>query len=118
MHKPSETLVIHQVFDVAQLLASRQWQPLREGVNISLIYDDGEGGARAAFLHYLPGAVVDAHQHEGYEHILILDGGQADETREYQRGDFTVQPPGSRHRVVSAEGCVVLAIWEKPVRFV
>ena len=118
MHKPSETLVIHAVFNVEHLLNTREWQPLREGVNMSPIYDDGNGGARAAFLHYLPGAVVDAHQHEGYEHILILEGEQADEAREYQLGDLTIQPPGSRHRVVSINGCVALAIWEKPVRFV
>lgn len=118
MPKLSETVVIHDLFNVEHLLNTRAWEPLREGVNMSPIYEHGEGGARAAFLHYLPGAVVDAHQHEGYEHILILAGAQADEQREYALGDLTVQPPGTRHRVVSAQGCVALAIWEKPVRFI
>lgn len=117
MQKLNDTLVIHELFNVQQLLTTRTWQPLREGVNISPIYADGEGGARAAFLHYLPGAVVDAHEHAGYEHILVLQGTQADEAREYTSGDLTIQPPGTRHRVVSAQGCVALAIWEKPVRF-
>lgn len=117
MDKLMDTLVVHEVFDVEKLLRDRLWQPLREGVQMSPIYDDGNGGARAAFLHYLPGAVVDAHVHGGYEHILILDGAQADDVRQYETGDLTVQPPGTRHRVTSAGGCVALAIWERPVQF-
>jgi hypothetical protein len=29
-----------------------------------------------------------------------------------------INPPGTRHKVSSDDGCIVLAIYEKPVRFV
>jgi len=28
-----------------------------------------------------------------------------------------VNPPGSRHSVRAPEGCLVLVLWEQPVRF-
>ena len=30
---------------------------------------------------------------------------------------LVINPPGSRHRVVSDDGCLVLVIWEQPVVF-
>jgi hypothetical protein len=29
-----------------------------------------------------------------------------------------VNPPGSRHAVESAEGCLVMVVWERPIQFV
>ena len=92
------------------------WAPFREGVDIHPIYRD-EDGCSAALLKYQPGSRIPAHQHEGYEHILILSGEQSDDENVYTRGQLVIHPPGSSHSIYSKTGCIVMAIWEKPVKF-
>ena len=111
-------LVLNQLFDEQFIVSSRQWQPLRDGVNISPIYEMDEMGPRAAFLHYLPGASVPNHVHQGIEHILILHGSQIDGEVTYTSGTLIVHGPETNHNIHSPEGCLALGIWEKPVRFV
>jgi predicted ChrR family anti-sigma factor len=98
--------------------ASVDWQDFREGVSIFPIYSSDSSLASSALLKYVPGASVPRHQHTGYEHIFVLEGSQEDERGVYVKGDFIVNKPGTNHWVKSADGCVVLAIWEKPVQFV
>lgn len=96
---------------------ARVWEPFRDGIEISWIYGAGETTASAAFLRYAPGATVPAHAHDAHEHILVLEGSQTDENGTHGPGTLVVNPPGTHHSIVSEEGCMVLAIWEKPVRF-
>ena len=93
-----------------------RWELLREGIEISRIYDTPTGAAMA-FVRFAPGAALPRHRHEGYEHILVLRGSQQDDDGEHHAGALLIHPPGSSHRVSSAGGCIVLAFWEKPVRF-
>lgn len=88
------------------------------GVRITRLYRAPEGGSSAAILRYEPGARVPLHRHTGYEHIYVLEGSQRDERGEYGAGTLVVNPPGTEHSVESLGGCVVLAIWERPVAFV
>jgi anti-sigma factor ChrR (cupin superfamily) len=92
------------------------WQTLRAGVRVHWIYRNGEGGAEAALLRYDPGATVPLHEHMGWEHIFVLAGSQSDGTATYAEGALLISPPGTRHAIVSADGCVVLAVWQRPVR--
>lgn len=93
------------------------WSDFRPGVEISRLYQDGEG-ASAALLRYAPGARVPLHEHNGYEHILVLEGEQRDERGTYETGTLLVHGPRTRHSVASDRGCVVLAIWERTVAIV
>ena len=93
------------------------WLPFRAGIEIHRICGDGSAGASSALLRYAPGARLPCHEHDGYEHILVLSGSQFDEHGRYPTGTLTVSTPGSKHSVGSDEGCVVLAIWGAPVRF-
>jgi anti-sigma factor ChrR (cupin superfamily) len=112
---PAESQVIP--LELAALRESLHFVAFRPGVEIAWIYGEGVPGPAAAFLRYAAGAVIPAHRHDGYEHILVLEGAQEDERGRYPSGTLIVNPPGSQHRVMSAEGCLVLAIWEKPVTF-
>jgi anti-sigma factor ChrR (cupin superfamily) len=94
-----------------------KWEPLREGIEISRLYIASPGGASMGFVRFAPGAVLPRHHHAGYEHILVLRGSQEDDRGLHQAGTMLIHPPGTSHQVVSREGCVVLAYWEKPVRF-
>jgi anti-sigma factor ChrR (cupin superfamily) len=95
---------------------SLPWQPFRQGIEICRLYEQ-PGGASAAFLRYAPGAQLQRHQHSGYEHIFVLSGSQTDDHGEHCVGAMLIHPPGSSHTVSTTLGCVVLAVWEKPVLF-
>jgi anti-sigma factor ChrR (cupin superfamily) len=98
-------------------LAGLTFSPFRDGIGKATLYADPESGAEAAVLRYEPGAQVPVHRHVGTEYILVLEGSQEDERGVYRAGTLLVNPPGSRHAVRSPEGCIVLAIWTKPVVF-
>ena len=63
-----------------------------------------------------PRRMVPLHEHIGYEHILVLSGSQRDQNGTATAGTLTINAPGTRHSVVSEAGCIVLAIYEKPVQ--
>ena len=94
------------------------WEPMYAGVDIHWIYRDGEDGPAAALIRFQPGGRVPRHEHRGYEHIFVLEGSQADENGTLAAGDVMIHAPGTRHGVASDEGCLVLAIYERRVRFV
>jgi anti-sigma factor ChrR (cupin superfamily) len=96
---------------------SLNWESFRNGIEVARIYSTGADGPSAAFLRYQPGARLGRHRHRGYEHILILSGSQIDDNGKHLAGTLIVHPPGSSHGIKSIEGCIVLAIWEKPVEF-
>lgn len=98
--------------------ASHQWRPFRDGVDIIPLHSDDEKGCSSALLRYQPGAKVPLHRHSGFEYIFILRGSQTDGSGVYSSGSFIINKPGSHHQVSSDEGCVVLVIWESPIRFV
>jgi anti-sigma factor ChrR (cupin superfamily) len=94
-----------------------EFVPFRAGIEMRVVYGTPGRGAACAFLRYQPGAKIPAHEHPGYELIHVLVGSQTDERGTHRAGTFVVNPPGSRHAVESAEGCVVLAVWERPIHF-
>ena len=93
------------------------WKSYKEGVEIYRLYGDGLSGPTTALIRYRAGAKVPLHEHVGYEHILVLAGSQRDHSGVFKAGSFVINSPGTRHAVVSDDGCIVLAIYEKPVRF-
>jgi anti-sigma factor ChrR (cupin superfamily) len=110
-------LRLHDLLRIADWQGQLPWQPFYEGVDIYRLYDAGADGPRAALLRYRPGASVPRHEHVGYEHIVVLAGEQSDESGQFGPGSLAINPPGTRHCVTSATGCIVLAIYEKPVKF-
>lgn len=102
---------------MANLETSLDWQPFQTGVEIHRFYGDGVTGPAAALLRFAPGGRIPLHEHTGYEHILILSGAQRDHSGEATTGMLVINSPGSRHSVVSENGCIVLAIYEAPVHF-
>ncbi len=110
-----ERLVVDGLLDDAAL-SRRSWEPFRQGIEVSWLYRS-ESGASAALLRYQAGASVPRHAHDGLEHIIVLQGEQQDERGVYPRGTLLVHDRGTQHSVSSRAGCLVLAIWSKPVRF-
>ncbi len=101
-------------------LASGGWrdlayQPFRDGITVHWLAQGGEDEPAMAVLAYQPGASVPRHRHPGGETILVLEGTQSDENGDYGAGTLILNPPGTEHSVWSAQGCVVLIRWDRPV---
>jgi anti-sigma factor ChrR (cupin superfamily) len=106
------------LFHIAQHQDKIPWVSYKDDIEIFRLYGDGVTGPTAALLRYRPGGEVPLHEHVGYEHIFVLSGSQQDEYGTYEAGSFAIHPPGTRHKVISESGCIVLAIYEKPVKFI
>jgi len=114
---PQRVLKLHGLFENSLWQGDLQWQAFFPGVEIHRLYDNGPSGPRAALLRFHPGGRVPLHRHVGYEHIVVLDGRQLDENGEAAKGSMIINPPGTCHSVSSEHGCIVLAIYERPVKF-
>jgi anti-sigma factor ChrR (cupin superfamily) len=112
-----ERLMIADLHALARNPDRLDWQPLRPGIEIHPLYQSPDDGPAAALLRYQPGATLARHRHTGLEHVFVLAGSQEDDRGCYRTGALVVNPPGSAHNVASAEGCLVLVLWEKPVQF-
>ncbi|MBL9128102.1 MAG: cupin domain-containing protein [Verrucomicrobiales bacterium] len=113
----ARVLKISDLFQISGWHSKLEWKPFSRGVEIHRLYGDGKSGPTAAILRFQPGGRVPLHEHVGYEHILVLAGSQVDENTRAEAGMLIVNPPGTSHSILSEEGCIVLAIYEKPVRF-
>lgn len=113
----ARVLKITDLFQVSGWHQKLAWQPFAHGVEIHRLYGDGQSGPTAALLRFQPGGRVPLHEHVGYEHILVLSGSQVDENSRAEAGMLLINPPGTSHSILSETGCIVLAIYEKPVRF-
>ena len=109
-----QVLILKDLLNIALTQDELPWEPFRPGVDIYRLYG-GQEGAAAALLRYQPGASVPRHDHTGFEHIFVLSGSQTDQNGEHQAGTLVINPPSTNHSVISHAGCIVLAIWEKPV---
>jgi anti-sigma factor ChrR (cupin superfamily) len=114
---PSSRIEIPDLFRFVAEPDKIPWAPFHEGVEIYRLYGDGLSGPSAALIRFHPGGRVPLHEHVGHEHIFVLSGSQRDNLAAAKAGSLIVNPPGGRHSIVSEAGCIVLAIYEKPVRF-
>jgi anti-sigma factor ChrR (cupin superfamily) len=113
---PVPPFVLTDLFALSARPDMLAFSALRPGVEIFRLWGEPPEGAGAALLRYAPGASIPAHQHVGHEQILVLSGSQSDERGTYPAGSLIVNPPGTGHAVHSAEGCLVLVVWEHGIR--
>ncbi|PSN11877.1 transcription negative regulator ChrR [filamentous cyanobacterium CCT1] len=111
-----QSLVFPELWQILARADDLPWEAFRPGIEIHRLYPAEPNGAAAALLRYQPGASVPYHLHTGFEHILVLSGSQVDDNGTYGAGTLVVNPPSTRHSVSSPDGCIVLAIWAKPVQ--
>lgn len=117
LSNPGRAFKLDDLFQISAWQHTLKWQPFHEGVDIYRLHESGTEGSTAALLRFHPGGRVPLHVHQGFEYILMLAGSQKDEVSQAMAGALIVNPPGTTHSVVSVDGCIVLAIYEKPVKF-
>jgi anti-sigma factor ChrR (cupin superfamily) len=108
---------LKDLFNIAALQEDIPWRPFKDGVDIHRLYGDGRSGPTAALLRFRKAGKVPLHEHTGYEHIVVLAGSQRDQNSVAEAGTLIINPPGTQHSVISEVGCIVLAIYERPVQF-
>ena len=108
---------LEQLFNIGERQDEIPWEPFKPGVEIHRLYGDGLSGPSTALLRFRTTGVVPLHEHTSYEHIIVLAGSQRDANGTAEAGRLMINPPGTRHRIVSEAGCIVLAIYERHVRF-
>ncbi|HTJ77788.1 MAG TPA: cupin domain-containing protein [Rariglobus sp.] len=109
---------LHNLASIVEWQDTIAWESFIDGVEIHRLYGDGVLGPSAALLRFRKAGKVTLHRHTGYEHIIVLAGSQRDQNSVATTGTLIINPPGTSHSVVSEAGCIVLAIYEKPVEFV
>lgn len=114
---PLRVIKLNDLFQISGWQHRLPWKPFQPGVEIYRLYQNGENGPTAALLRFKPGGRVPLHEHTGWEHIFVLAGSQVDENSRAETGMLIVNPPGTSHSILSENGCIVLAIYEKPVKF-
>jgi anti-sigma factor ChrR (cupin superfamily) len=65
------------------------------------------GTEMVTLVRWQPNTVFHEHEHPGGEEILVLEGALEDEDDRYTVGTWLRNPPGSRHRPFSIDGCVI-----------
>jgi len=94
--------------DVAVVLADEQaWitSPADGVSRIHLEREAEESGHTTSFVRFAPGASFPEHTHPQGEELYILDGVFSDEYGDYPAGTYIRNPPGSRHKPFTREGC-------------
>jgi len=72
-----------------------------------------ETGRATSLVRYAPGSYFSAHQHEGGEEFLVLDGVFSDETGDYPAGSYVRNPIGTQHKPFSDNGCIIFVkLWQ------
>jgi anti-sigma factor ChrR (cupin superfamily) len=77
---------------------------------------DAATGQGSYLMRMDPGAVTIAHEHEGMEEFLILEGDLVDsDGAVFTAGDFVSYQPGTHHNSWTKNGCLIAVFeWRKP----
>lgn len=91
------------------LADDQQWIKSRaDGVSrIPLERVADESGHTTSFVKFAPGSFFPEHSHPQGEEIYVLDGIFSDENGDYPKGTYIRNPPGSRHKPFTKEGCTL-----------
>ncbi|MGB3384678.1 MAG: cupin domain-containing protein [Marinomonas sp.] len=74
----------------------------------------GDEVARATtIVRYAPNSHFSPHVHTGGEEFIVLDGVFQDEHGDFPAGSYIRNPPQSKHRPGSEEGCIIFVkLWQ------
>lgn len=97
---------------------SLPWKATRfPGIEIKTLLEDQQTGLLTALFRWAPGARLPLHEHVEIEQSFVLKGSFSDHQGTCRKGDYVWRPAGSRHEAWSEEGCVLLAFFLRPNRF-
>ena len=94
-------------------------EPWREtpyvGVSWKKLSFDAASGRSSVLVRFEPNTIYGAHSHPGGEEYYVLEGTLEDGGRTWGPGSYVCNPPGSRHRPFSRDGCVLIISLPRPI---
>jgi putative transcriptional regulator len=101
---------------VSRHLGAPEWRRILPGIKQCRIARDANGDA--SFLRCRPGATIPAHTHEGFEAVLVLQGGFRDAKRHYVTGDIALADHTVDHRLLADRDveCIIFIVLGGPVK--
>ena len=84
---------------------------------MKILFKDEKRGLMTALFRWQPGAKLPMHEHVDIEQSYILEGSLSDFEGECKAGNFAWRPAGSKHDAWSPNGCLLLAMFLKPNKF-
>ncbi len=88
--------------------------PVQDDISWLSLSLDRKTGFGCYAMRMEPGAVTVAHDHLGWEEILIVEGDLVDsDGTVFGPGDFVSYEPGTHHNSHTVGGCLI-AVFERP----
>jgi len=95
------------------------WEPSGfPGIEMKVLFDQGEGGMRTLLMRWAPGSELPYHEHTEIEQTYVFEGSLVDDAGAVTAGNYVCRQKGSRHSVRAPEGALALAVFIRPNRFV
>ena len=88
-----------------------------DGIEIKILFKDEKRGVMTALFRWQPGAKLPMHEHTDVEQSYVLEGSLCDFEGECKAGDYAWRPAGSKHDAWSPDGCLLLAMFLEPNKF-
>lgn len=109
---PESTVLDSTYVDVDKL----PWTQMRfPGVEAKVLMENKTTGMSTVLMRWAPGARLP--EHVAIEQTYVLEGSFADHDGVCRAGQYVWRRPGSRHAAWTDEGCLMLAIFQKPNKF-
>lgn len=109
MDAMTDSMLLNMDFSraVSVLTTDQQWvKSPADGVSrVSLEREAAESGHTTSFVKFEPGSYFPEHNHPRGEEIFVIEGTFSDETGDYPAGTYIRNPPGSKHKPFTKDGC-------------
>ena len=88
---------------------SIQWEvsPMKGVDRRRLDRIDNDADRVTTIVRYAPGSIFSPHVHSGGEEFIVLEGIFEDDYGDWPMGSYIRNPPTSKHKPGSKEGCVI-----------
>lgn len=73
------------------------WIKIRPGIEIKLLFQDESSKSRSLLMRVHAGATFPAHEHDGVEECLVLEGEFSMGDLTLHTGDYHLAPQGASH---------------------
>lgn len=87
----------------------REWQQMRPGVQMKLLWSDEASKRRVQLTRFEPGGALALHRHDGDELLYVIEGAITDDFSTVTAGNVGYRPNGCVHAVKSVHGATALA---------
>lgn len=113
----TETYLLNMDFSkiACSLAKDQHWvKSPADGVSrLHLEREAAESGHTTSFVKFEEGSYFPEHVHTQGEEIYVLEGVFSDENGDYPAGTYLRNPPGSRHKPFTKEGCTIFVKLEQ-----